>query len=94
MLPAMVTIGGVITASQGERLPFSSRYCTSAHRKSRVRHQLFWVTGMSSIIGIGRFEYFRASFSLLTIGPGGLFAGIVLYVSSFYPRKRMQIRYA
>ena len=95
MLPAMVTLGGVVSVSQGEKLSLSSRYRTFAHIMSRARHQLFWVTGMSIFPGIGsRFDYSRLSFSPFTIGAGGLTPCIFLFLSFFYPRKRLQIRYA
>lgn len=50
---------------------------------------------MSVLPGIrSRFEHSGSSFSLFTIETGGLPPCIVLYLSFFYPRKQMQIRYA
>ena len=49
---------------------------------------------MSVLLGIdGRFEYSMASFSPFISWPGGLFPGIIIYLSFFYPRQRLQIRY-
>ena len=50
---------------------------------------------MSVLPGVdGRFAHSKASFPPFMSLPGGLFPGIVLYLSFFYPRKRLQMRYA
>ncbi|KAG9311746.1 major facilitator superfamily domain-containing protein [Chiua virens] len=61
MLPAMVTLWGVVAASQGV------------------------VTNYSGLLACRFF---------LGLLEGGLFPGIVLYLSFFYPRKRLQLRVA
>jgi hypothetical protein len=60
MLPAIATLWGIVTVSQGGKLLLLSRYRIFSHMRSRTRHQLFWVTGMSIFPGIGsRFEIFQ-----------------------------------
>ncbi|KAF8553823.1 MFS general substrate transporter [Imleria badia] len=77
MLPTMVSLWGVASATQGLVNNYSG------------------LLACQFFLGLnGRFGHFQASFSLLMNGPGGLFPGIVLYLSSFYPRNRLQIRIA
>ncbi|KAH0834817.1 major facilitator superfamily domain-containing protein [Lanmaoa asiatica] len=78
MLPAMVTLWGVVSASQGLVKSYSGLLA--------CRFFLGLIEGLDI-----------PDYIILSIhpsGPGGLLPGIVLYLSFFYPRKRLQIRYA
>lgn len=71
------------------------RYRKFAHRWTRARQQLSRVTGVSIVFGIRRrFDCSRQLLSSFIIMQGGIVPCIVLYLSCFYPRERLQIRFA
>lgn len=91
MLPAMLTLWGVVTTCQG---PSEGRCLavTDSVLQVLLKHTADFLLAASSS-DCSRVSRLFLTYPVLTKSSGGVFPGLVLYLSFFYPRLRLQTRF-